>query len=556
MCWHPTAFTLKVDRMLHCVQAMSARLTLFCIAIGLGAVSDCSASTQQRGWIPGSTQTRPGSTSLIAYGNPEGSASGWLQEPGELLLPPDQAGSGAKSAQEPGKTGGEDPDGTGEKPAAGQEKEEGADEKQEADEEKSLEDRIKELEKESEKAAEDKKKKAEEDALKPSVKPRGRLHTDANWFSQNDANRATVGDLQDGVFFRRARLGFDAKAFEITEYRLDFEMGSGGNRPSIFDAYGRLTQLPRIGNLQLGHFREPFSLEAQTSSNWFTFIERGFNNTFDPSRNWGLMAFNHTPSENLVWAVGVFREGADNFGDDIGDSGERAVTGRLAWLPYYDEACEGRHFLELGTSFSFRDPDNRFLAGPGGPEESIVRYQGRPANLNEDGIGTVPSFVSVSVPDATDVQLIGLEASWNIGAINIQSEYIGSNVDRFGAPSAWFHGTYLQASYFLTGESRQYDRKTGTFTRAKVNRPFIPACVAEDGCRGPGAWEVAFRWNYLDLSDAGINGGYIDGTTFGLNWYLNPYTRLMFNWGLNDLHDPADGRSAAQWLGTRLDVHF
>lgn len=428
---------------------------------------------------------------------------------------------------------------------------------QTSEDEKSLTERLKAVEKELADLESAEKKKKDEDALKPSIKPRMRLHTDANWFAQSTANRSAVGDIQDDTYFRRARLGFDAKAFEITEYRLDFEMASAGGRPSIFDAYGRVVELPIVGNVQLGHFREPFSLEAQTSSNWFTFIERAQNNTFDPSRNWGVMAFNHNEAETVTWAFGVFREGSDNFGDDIGDSGERAFTSRTTWLPYFDELSGGRYFFEIGGSYSYRDPDNRFLTGPGGAEEAIVRYQGRPEdNLNEDGVGSVPSFVSVSVPDAIDVQLYGLEASWNLGALNLQTEYIGSWVDRRAAPSTYFHGAYVQASYFLTGESRQWDRKLATFTRAQVFEPFFRVDTDRGICTSRGAWEVAIRWNYLDLSDRDLQGGYVDATTFGLNWYLNSYMRLMFNYEYADLHDPIDGRSNANVFHTRLDVHF
>ena len=444
------------------------------------------------------------------------------------------------------------------KPEPTENDKEKTDSKDDAELTKSLQKRLEAIEKELKKAKDAEQKKKDEDAGKPTVKPRGRLHLDANWFHQSDANRAAVGDIQDGTYIRRARLGFDAKAFEVTEYRLDFEMGSGGGRPSIFDAYGKVTQLPLLGNVQLGHFREPFSLEAQTSSNWMTFIERSTNAVFDPARNWGLMIFDHNDTEDMTWAMGVFREGSDNFGDDIGDSGERAVTSRVTWLPYYDEPSQGRYFFELGASYSYRDPDNRFLVGPGGPEAATTRYFGAPENLaNEDGVGRVPFFIDISIPDATDVQLIGLESSWNIGALNLQSEFIGSYVDRFAAPSCFFHGAYVQASYFLTGECRQWDRKLGYFGRAQVFEPFFRVQTKDcKTCTSRGAWEVAVRWNYLNLSDENINGGYLDTSGIGLNWYLSPYMRMMFDYNLADLHDFSDGRSDAQVFSTRLDVHF
>jgi phosphate-selective porin OprO and OprP len=172
-------------------------------------------------------------------------------------------------------------------------------------------------------------------------------------------------------------------------------------------------------------------------------------------------------------------------------------------------------------------------------------------------VGTVPAFVSASVPNATDVQLFGFESSWNLGSVNFQAEYIGSYIDRLGQDPVLFHGTYVQASYFLTGESRQWDRKLGFFGRAQVDEPFFRVRT-KDGCTctSRGAWELVTRWNYLDLSDRDVNGGYMDGATFGLNWYLNSYMRMMFNYSIHDVHDFTAGRSDANTFGYRLDVHF
>ena len=79
------------------------------------------------------------------------------------------------------------------------------------------------------------KKKKEQDKKKPVIKPRGRLHSDANWFHQSGVNRLQLSDkdpkrydsdFEDGVFARRARLGFDGSFIENTEVRLDYEMGA------------------------------------------------------------------------------------------------------------------------------------------------------------------------------------------------------------------------------------------------------------------------------------------------------------------------------------------
>jgi len=47
---------------------------------------------------------------------------------------------------------------------------------------------------------------------------------------------------------------------------------------------------------------------------------------------------------------------------------------------------------------------------------------------------------------------------------------------------------------------------------------------------GWGAWEVAARYDLLDMNTKNINGGALDIFTLGVNWYLTPRVRLMSDW--------------------------
>ena len=89
-----------------------------------------------------------------------------------------------------------------------------------------------------------------------------------------------------------------------------------------------------------------------------------------------------------------------------------------------------------------------------------------------------------------------------------------------------FEGAYIYASWFITGESRNYKAKSGKFTRTK------PLNAVYDG--GIGAWEVAARFSTLDLNDQEIKGGEEDNVTLGVNWYLNPQVRFMANYIIVD----------------------
>jgi hypothetical protein len=63
----------------------------------------------------------------------------------------------------------------------------------------SIEQRLAALEAELKKSKAAEAKKKEDDALKPIVKPRGRLHTDINWLSQSELTRDVYGDIQNGT---------------------------------------------------------------------------------------------------------------------------------------------------------------------------------------------------------------------------------------------------------------------------------------------------------------------------------------------------------------------
>jgi phosphate-selective porin OprO/OprP len=106
-----------------------------------------------------------------------------------------------------------------------------------------------------------------------------------------------------------------------------------------------------------------------------------------------------------------------------------------------------------------------------------------------------------------------------------------------GLNSTSLDGFYLLASWFITGESRNYLPATGEFGRS------VP-----DG--GRGSLELALRYSSVDLNDedslmeAGeedlVLGGEADQWTLGLNWRLNPYIRIMGNLSRVDHDEFAD----------------
>jgi phosphate-selective porin OprO/OprP len=71
--------------------------------------------------------------------------------------------------------------------------------------------------------------------------------------------------------------------------------------------------------------------------------------------------------------------------------------------------------------------------------------------------------------------------------------------------------------------------------------------------------EVGLRFSYLDLNDGDIKGGREKNFTAGLNWYLNPNVRLMFNYiraNVEDRAGPPVNDGTANIFQGRFQIHF
>jgi phosphate-selective porin OprO/OprP len=374
---------------------------------------------------------------------------------------------------------------------------------------------------ESEKAKKlaDEKEKAE-DALKPTVKWTGQLQVDSVFSTQNPASQARFGDFPDGSAFRRARIGMFGD-YGPAEYRIEVDFALAG-RPSFLDVYAGLHHLPGIGRIRVGHFFEPFSLERVTPNRFVTFMERALpDQPFAPARNMGIMANNTFADQRGTWGLGFFRSDSDAFGDDSGDGFEDAITGRVTWLAWYDEACRGRHLLHLGAGGSHRGANNETVRFRAQPEARVGQIT---------ATSNIPFVVDTGDVAADGFQLANLEFALVHGPLSFSGEWFVVPVHTLAPGSVTFQGWYLQASWFLTGEHRPWRRDIGTFDRLIPQRDFLTRDADGKLCRGPGAWELAARMSHLDLDSGFVRGGMATDFTLGVNWYLNRYLRVTTNW--------------------------
>jgi phosphate-selective porin OprO/OprP len=349
-----------------------------------------------------------------------------------------------------------------------------------------------------------------------SLKFGGRIMADYTFVSEDDE----LSDLVegDGFEFRRARFFMSGTIYERVKFKAQYNFGDGG--AEFKDVWIGLTS--DAGLLQFGHFKEPFSLEELTSSKYLAFLERSMPiEAFSPSRNSGVGFSGGSDSVN--YGVGVFYD-ADDFGVST-DEDNVNITGRVAFRPIYEE--DGARLIHLGIAATQKD------------RESSLRFRARPeAHFSS-------RFVDTGSFAADSATILGGEVAGVFGPFWFAGEYITTDVNAPAVGDPSFDGAYVQAGYYLTGEHRKFKTSSGGFDRQKPKNNF-----GSEG--GSGAWEIVARYSTLDLTDAGIAGGEQDDITVGLNWYLNPATRMMLNYVMADV----DQVGEADFILLRWQVDF
>ncbi len=368
----------------------------------------------------------------------------------------------------------------------------------------------------------------------------GRIQSDWAFFREDDEISDGFGVIEDGTEFRRARLFASGLINGLIEFKDEFEFSGG--RVQTRDVYIGLRGLPVVGTLRVGHFKEPLSLEELTSDSHVALQERSLVSTFVPSRNPGAIVMNSFASERVTAAAGVFRD-ADNTGNQSGD-GEYSVTARITGLPVIQS--DGKALVHLGAAASVRSPNDDVARYRARPEANLAPYL---VDTGEDGL------------PAESVTILAGEAALMRGPLALQAEHIGALVSGLdgsgsvmgidGDEDRKFWGTYVQATWWLTGESTNYQRGEGIFGGVTPAKNFS---IEEHGA---GAWQLAGRYSHLSLNDGDVRGGELSDVTLGINWNLNAIARVTANVVVADRSDAADeieGRVTS--ILTRMQIDF
>ncbi len=335
-----------------------------------------------------------------------------------------------------------------------------------------------------------------------------------------------------GTEIRRLRPTMSGTLWGNIDFESQMDFGDGNTR--VANLWARVNDVPYIGNIQIGHQKENFSLEELTSDEWTTFMERALPNTFavgnvNKDYNTGVKVYDQELDKRMTWALGGYISQNNGAGSFWGNYGNTDLDVRLTALPWYVD--KGWDILHIGLSYSYKDrsASTATLDYDSTPEFHIT-------NLYTIETGEIP---------CTGANTINPELGLGVGPFSLHAEYFNAMVNANSklanaTPSNLagtkiynpdFDGYYAEVSYLLTGENRPYDVDEGIFTRP------IPLHNYSWKTGGWGAWELTARVSNANLDSGGITGGDETDFTAGVNWYLNPNFKVTMNYIFANIYD-------------------
>lgn len=352
---------------------------------------------------------------------------------------------------------------------------------------------------------------------------RGRLQVDAarQNFGSDIENVARQGHEfpEYGLILRRIRLG--ALGVMRSNWEWQVEVDFAENEADIANVYMAYL-FDHGGRLAVGHFKEPFGMEYATSSRYITFMERSAaSDAYKVNREPGVMY--ETLQPNWYLGVGVFGNGID-FDREVREGW--AFSARSSFAPHLEEDS----FVHVGAGVNHRrvgidkDDDERLsvrLRTREGTRAIDARLVGR------DDLEGVKNFTRMNAEFAAGTGPLWMQAEYLRVEFDLDRDRL---LDALGdnatdASSLTQDGWYLQAGYFLTGETKNYRAFSGDFGQQVPNQLFSP----RDGTWG--AFEVALRYSVADSLEHTRpgRGQKLERWTAGLNWYLTPEVLAKFN---------------------------
>ena len=326
----------------------------------------------------------------------------------------------------------------------------------------------------------------------------------------------TTGNLtgfDNGADLRRARLFLTGEMTLVLPLEYGIELGYAPNKFVLSDAWLLFPEVKYIGSTRVGQFQPPQGLDVINSSWAITFMEPAAPlQALAPGTEAGIQVGQPVLDGRATWRLGIFGNGAGGTEYGLVATSYGTVVGRATWLPIREGGTEESpvpRFLHVGLSANIL-----FSAS------DTVRYQSRPESY------IAPYVIDTGDLSAHSAMTLGAEVAFVNGPFSLQAEFLHSWVNRTEGDTLNFGGYYVSASWFLTDESRPYDPYNGKFTFVNPQKDF-------NWKKGDwGAFELACRYSFTNLTNHDVQGGRLNMLMGGLNWYVTPHIRLYLNAGV------------------------
>jgi phosphate-selective porin len=350
------------------------------------------------------------------------------------------------------------------------------------------------------------------------------------------------GAPADTFAIRRARFGVQGTYSKYIDYAFLFD-SAASNGISIRDAYVDFKPWTAL-QFQAGQFKVPFSQEVGTGDTNVEFIERSIVSTLYPDATATFRAPGATAHGSLDGGVIQYWAGIFNGRGIItnASTNEPEVVGRLRIYPWKKSSSAWLKGFAVGGSASHTR--SRGLSNE-------LSFSGQ---MNDSIFTFFPQFRING-----DVERFNGHLQWLVGRWGLRGEYTQILMKRDGVgsetvtgsgfetlPGVRGKGAYGQFSYMLTGETEPEN----AIPRVK-HQVIGPPSPGETGGPGWGAWQAKVRYSWLEGKAPGATFGGVSPTSFptfsdhteqisaGLNWYLNYWVLLKFDFNVDRLRTPS-----------------
>ena len=344
---------------------------------------------------------------------------------------------------------------------------------------------------------------------------------DIRAYGQSDSDPVN----QFGFYIPRARMIFNGHLTKPIEYNVSINKGLGSL--DLLDAYFNFNYDERL-QMRIGRYRVPFTYDWFALSNQFLSTpERSvFASNYGFNRNFAAMMHGELMDEEIEYAVAAANGPRNSYFDT---NAAKDVLTYVNFRPFRNsnEFTWLKH-LNLGGSFDY-----------GWQDQSPLPVAFRTSANATESAGTVegvPAFLQLD----ENVTEKGERLQWELhaalyykqlsllGALDRGLNTYGFS-DHAGSVPVHARAWHVQFGYFITGE--EVERRTFV----EPLRPFD----LRSGKRGPGAIELQARFDRFELGDNVFDGGLADHASWtnqvttidsGINWYLNKYVKIDFDW--------------------------